>query len=78
MPGPRKAYWPVFSPMRASDVYWLIRPVSSAYRFSAAVNVADGAPGKFAALNIANAGSELTMPKLALGITVWFFNQTVY
>src|SRR5438067_654872 len=34
------------------------------------------APGKFAAANIAAAGSVATIPKLAVGISVWLFSHT--
>src|SRR5438445_2621789 len=64
--------------MRAFDATWLTRPVSSAYRCCAEVNCAADAPGKFVALNIAIAGSELTTSKLAVGTSIWFFAHNVY
>src|SRR5437773_2657063 len=64
--------------MRASEVTWLMRPVSSAYRFWAAVRVADEAPGKFVALNIADAGSLGRTAKFAVGSSVWFLAHNVY
>src|SRR5437899_1721866 len=64
--------------MRASALNCWMRPVSSAYRFWAAVNCVADAPGKFVALNIASAGSPCVTAKVTLGTSVWSFAQSVY
>src|SRR5438876_6900960 len=55
-----------------------MRPVRSAYRFCAAVSCVVDAPGKFAWLNIGNAGSFDRTAKVTLGTSVWSFAQSVY
>src|SRR5712691_8694953 len=52
------------------------RPVRIAYRFRALVRVAVEAPGKFAVVNSASAGSLLAIPKLMVGTCVWFRSHT--
>src|SRR5437773_852154 len=64
--------------MRASALSCWMRPVTNAYRFCAAVSCAADAPGKFAALNIADAGSPCVTANVTLGTSVWFFCQRVY
>src|SRR5262245_25453506 len=56
----------------------LTRPVSSAYNRPAAVMFVADAPGKFAAVNRPLAGSVVSVSKLTLGTSVWFFAQMSY
>src|SRR5689334_11607328 len=56
----------------------LTRPVSSAYRFAAAVRLFADAPGKLALVNSPLAGSLLSTPKLIVGSSDEFLAQTSY
>src|SRR5258708_3744926 len=56
----------------------LTRPVSSAYRFDAAVRFAADAPGKFAFVKSALAGSLLSTPNEIDGRSDEFFAQMSY
>src|SRR5438445_9987179 len=64
--------------MRDSALNCWMRPVSSAYRFWAAVTCVADAPGKFVALNMASAGSPCVTAKVTLGTRVWSFAHSVY
>jgi hypothetical protein len=60
---------PVASSSRASAVIALTWPVNVAYRSRAALICVVDAPGKFAATNIASAGSPVGIPNVIEGTT---------